>query len=105
MVDDKIPVPEYLWKLVVDTKTGESIVFVTLNNPFIRYATRSNDLCSDVCDVTKWSRVLKTRANTRKVILASDWLRPGHVTLILASEWSILIILISAGLHHLLQAR
>ena len=75
LVDDKIPVPEYLWKLVVDTKTGESIVFVTLNNPFIRYATRSHDLCSDVCDVTKWSRVLKTRANTRKVKLASDWSR------------------------------
>ena len=75
LVDDKIPVPEYLWKLVVDTKTGESIVFVTLNNPFIRYATRSHDLCEDVCDVTKWSRVLKTRANTRKVILASDWSR------------------------------
>ena len=28
-----IPVPEYLWQLVVDTVSGDSIVFATLNNP------------------------------------------------------------------------
>ena len=40
LVEDKIPVPEYLWKMIVDTRTGENIVFVTLNNPFVKHATR-----------------------------------------------------------------
>ena len=34
-----IPVPEYLWKLVVDTVSGDSIVFVTLNKPHLPYLT------------------------------------------------------------------
>ena len=42
-----IPVPEYLWKLVVDTVSGDSIVFVTLNNPHLPYLTRSFTLCKD----------------------------------------------------------
>ena len=66
LVEDKIPVPEYLWKLILDTRTGESMAFVTINNPFISYGTRSHDICTDLCDATRWSRVLKTRANTRK---------------------------------------
>jgi len=66
LVEDKIPVPEYLWKMIVDTRTGENIVFVTLNNPFVKHATRGPDLCLDVCDETRWNRVLKTRTITRK---------------------------------------
>ena len=66
LVDQKIPVPEYLWKLIVDTSTGESMVFITLNNPFVRHVTRSYILCQDICDETRWSRVLKSRTNPRK---------------------------------------
>jgi len=56
-----IPVPKYLWKLVVDANSGESITFVTLNNPHLRYLTRSVALCSDICDLTGWGVKLKER--------------------------------------------
>ena len=39
LVTGSIPVPEYLWKLVVDTVSGDSIVFVTLNKPHLLYLT------------------------------------------------------------------
>ena len=62
LVEDKIPVPGHLWKLVVDTRTGESILFLTVNNPFLQphqYGTRSQDLCPDICDVTRCDRIRK----------------------------------------------
>ena len=49
-----IPVPEYLWNLVVDTVSGDSIVFVTLNNPHLPYLTRSVTLCKDLCQEAGW---------------------------------------------------
>jgi len=56
-----IPVPKYLWKLVVDANSGESITFVTLNNPHLRYLTRSVAICSDICDLTGWGVKLRER--------------------------------------------
>jgi len=56
-----IPVPKYLWKLVVDSSSGDSIVFVTLNNPHLKYLTRSVTLCNDVCEQTGWAPMLKDR--------------------------------------------
>jgi len=56
-----IPVPKYLWKLVVDISSGDSIVFVTLNNPHLKYLTRSVTLCNDVCEQTGWAPMLKDR--------------------------------------------
>ena len=35
LVKDSIPEPEYMWKLVVDSVSEDSIVFVTLNNPHL----------------------------------------------------------------------
>jgi len=56
-----IPVPKYLWKLVVDTSSGDSIVFVTINNPHLKYLTRSVTLCNDVCEKAGWAPMLKDR--------------------------------------------
>ena len=46
--------PEYLLKLMVDTVSGDSIVFVTLNNPHLPYLTRSFTLCKDLCQELGW---------------------------------------------------
>ena len=54
LVTGSIPVPEYLWKLVVDTVSGDSIVFVTLNNPHLPYLTSSVTLCKDLCQEARW---------------------------------------------------
>jgi len=61
LVTGSIPVPEYLWKLVVDTVSGDSIVFVTLNNPHLPYLTRSVTLCKDVCQEAGWDHKLRER--------------------------------------------
>jgi len=61
LVKNSIPVPEYLWKLVVDPLSGDSIVFVTLNNPHLQHLTRSVTLCKDVCDQAGWSERLMER--------------------------------------------
>ena len=61
LVTGSIPVPEYLWKLVVDTVSGDSIVFVTLNNPHLPYLTRSVTLCKDLCQDAGWGNELRER--------------------------------------------
>ena len=61
LVKDSIPVPEYLWKLVVDSTTGDSIVLVTLHNPYLQHLTRSITLCKDVCDQAGWGERLEDR--------------------------------------------
>ena len=63
LAEDNIPVPEYLWKLVVDTKTGESIVFVTLNDPNV---ADPPEFCPNLCEAAGWKRSLKYRAEVRK---------------------------------------
>jgi len=61
LVTGSIPVPQYLWKLVVDPPSGSSIVFVTLNNPHLKYLTRSVSLCKDVCQIAGWGDRLQER--------------------------------------------
>ena len=61
LVKDSIPVPEYLWKLVMDSTTGDSIVLVTLHNPYLQHLTRSITLCKDVCDQAGWGERLEDR--------------------------------------------
>jgi len=61
LVNNTIPVPEYLWKLVVDPLSSDSIVFVTLNNPHLVYLTRSVTLCKDICERAGWAELLQER--------------------------------------------
>jgi len=61
LVKKSIPVPKYLWKLVVDKVSEDSIVFVTLNNPHLIHLTRSVTLCKDVCEETGWGERLKDK--------------------------------------------
>ena len=56
-----IPVSKYLLKLMVDTVSGDSIVFVTLNNPHLPYLTRSFTLCKDLCQELGWGDELRKR--------------------------------------------
>jgi len=65
LVQESIPVPKYLWKLVVDTN-GDSVVFVTLNNPHLARVTRSVALCSDVCEESGWGERLKERTKVKQ---------------------------------------
>ena len=51
LVKDSIPVPEYLWKLLVDFSSGDGIVFVT----------GCVTLCKYVCDQVWWGAKLKDR--------------------------------------------
>ena len=61
LVTGSIPVPEYLLKLMVDTVSGDSIVFVTLNNPHLLYLTRSLTLCKDLSQELGWGDELRKR--------------------------------------------
>lgn len=47
--DEKIEVPEYLWKVIMNEKENSAIVMITLNNPF---AKRSDvqEFCPNVCE-------------------------------------------------------
>ncbi|XP_031626491.1 uncharacterized protein LOC116342852 [Contarinia nasturtii] len=45
---NQIEVPEYLWKIVHNSRTNAAIVFITSNNPFAKQSDVRH-LCSDVC--------------------------------------------------------
>ncbi|KAH1005619.1 hypothetical protein HUJ04_006563 [Dendroctonus ponderosae] len=53
-----LPVPKYLWKIVLNKATQEAIVFIILNNPFIE-AVNDEVFCENICeqvgfDKTSW---------------------------------------------------
>lgn len=63
MEDDKIVVPLWFYKIIIDEEADSAIVFVTSNNPFLhRNAVRP--FCSDVCERSGLS--MKQFQDTRK---------------------------------------
>lgn len=46
---NQIEVPEYLWKIVYNPQKNAAIVFITMNNPFVRRSD-VRELCPDVCN-------------------------------------------------------
>ncbi|XP_014241898.1 uncharacterized protein LOC106662359 [Cimex lectularius] len=49
---DKIPVPEYFWKIVQDPVDKSCIAFVSINDPFL--SAPPAPICTDVCARNKW---------------------------------------------------
>ncbi|KAG8232652.1 hypothetical protein J437_LFUL012612 [Ladona fulva] len=51
-----VPVPEYMWKVVVDNQSNEAVAFVLLNHPSNtdRPIAEPPLLCPDVCDRITW---------------------------------------------------
>lgn len=60
---DKIPVPEWIWKVLKNEAANSAIVFITLNNPFA-LANEIQEFCTNVCDRTFLN--LKHFQNARK---------------------------------------
>lgn len=52
--DKKLPVPEYLWKIVYSEESKLGIVFIAYNNPFIKEFKDDMYLCQDICNQYKW---------------------------------------------------
>ncbi|KAG8237896.1 hypothetical protein J437_LFUL017044, partial [Ladona fulva] len=52
----RVPVPEYIWKVVIDRQESESIAFVMLNHPnHPQHSIQEpSPLCPDVCDEVTW---------------------------------------------------
>lgn len=53
-----LPVPKYLWKIVLNKATQEAIVFIILNNPFVESGDKEV-FCKNICeqvgfDKTSW---------------------------------------------------
>ncbi|XP_061500725.1 uncharacterized protein LOC1275759 isoform X1 [Anopheles gambiae] len=51
--DGVVPVPKWLWKVVVHRPSNKGIVLITLNNPF---ATSAETLCEDICSRYGWNQ-------------------------------------------------
>uniref|UniRef100_U5ET74 Putative deoxyribonuclease i n=1 Tax=Corethrella appendiculata TaxID=1370023 RepID=U5ET74_9DIPT len=64
--DAGIEVPNWFIKIVLSNKLKASIAFVTSNNPFMERFTKSDLLCNDICQPTKWNTVLKQSADITK---------------------------------------
>ncbi|XP_023343940.1 uncharacterized protein LOC111713331 [Eurytemora carolleeae] len=56
-----IPVPEYFFKIIVDSVESKSIGIFCTNNPFLERVLRSTVLCTDICDETGWGDKFKNR--------------------------------------------
>lgn len=52
---NKIPVPEYMYKVVYDEESKKAIVFVVINNPFINHVAKNDLLCDNICDIAGWN--------------------------------------------------
>nr|QNH88357.1 double-stranded ribonuclease 1 [Diabrotica virgifera virgifera] len=50
----KLPVPKFVWKIMLDENSGKAIAFVSLNNPFVQEITEDEQLCSDICEQYGW---------------------------------------------------
>lgn len=50
----QLPVPNYLWKVVIDDIRNKGISFVTLNNPYAANCNYVNQLCQSVCYDHGW---------------------------------------------------
>jgi len=59
----KIPAPLYYWKIVTRQDTGNSIVFVGINNPYMQRVTRSKVFCPDISSSSGWGEVLQDRTS------------------------------------------
>ncbi|KAJ8957304.1 hypothetical protein NQ317_011233 [Molorchus minor] len=51
-----LPVPKYIWKIVYHKNTKRGVVFIILNNPFIKSVSEIDLLCPNICDEYGWSR-------------------------------------------------
>lgn len=61
--NEKIPVPQWMWKILKNDAASSAIVFITLNNPFAT-ANEIQEFCTNVCDRAFLSR--KQLQNPRK---------------------------------------
>lgn len=53
-VRDKIPVPKYVWKMVIDVKKNDGVVFVLFNSE----KWDKVDLCKNVCKIKRRSNII-----------------------------------------------
>ena len=47
----KVPVPEYFWKVIIDTVSKQAVAFIGFNNPYLtktELITRKRRMCKDV---------------------------------------------------------
>lgn len=52
----KLPIPEFFFKVVYDSQSKNGIGFVTSNNPYLKSANNVKELCKDVgCAQYQWS--------------------------------------------------
>lgn len=61
----QLPIPKWLWKVVIDEATMEMIAFVSLNDPHVNSKPEEDELlCPDVCNELKWE--IPNRKNFEK---------------------------------------
>lgn len=57
----RLPVPKYFYKIVIDPVSAKGVVFVSVNNPYVRNEAdiKANyTLCTDVSESLTWPRVM-----------------------------------------------
>jgi len=64
-----IPVPDYVFKLIIDEAAGSGLAVLCTNDPLIRRVTRSTILCTDVCPETGWAEQFNDRRQVEDGIL------------------------------------
>ncbi|XP_072380575.1 salivary protein Tsal2A-like [Diabrotica undecimpunctata] len=51
---NRLPVPKFIWKIVVDVETKNGIAFVNINNPFLTKMSENDILCKNICKDYDW---------------------------------------------------
>lgn len=52
--NNTLPVPKYFWKILYDWTSRNSIVFVIVNDPFIKQINNKDIFCPNVCAKYGW---------------------------------------------------
>ncbi|KAG8223868.1 hypothetical protein J437_LFUL005432 [Ladona fulva] len=64
----KLPVPEYVWKVVIDEENSEAVGFVLVNKPASCSPSKEKPLCNDICHNIMWV-TWSSRTDSRKGII------------------------------------
>ena len=66
----KVPVPEYFWKVIIDSASKQAVAFIGFNNPYLTTTELSNSLkrmCTDVCSALTWLPITLNQVNRRNI--------------------------------------
>jgi DNA/RNA endonuclease G (NUC1) len=59
--ENRVPIPKYVWKLVIDENAKSGIGFLSLNDPFVEPDVQIVDPCRNICSDYNWNHTSFSR--------------------------------------------